>query len=258
MSVKPILLPDYQKELAWAKEVACLAGAFLKEHFGETHVVQSLTSSDVKLLLDQETQALIFSELEKRDPEASFLGEEGEQKCSSSEREWIIDPIDGTVNYFRHIPHFCVSMALRVRGEVVLGVIYDPMLGELFYGQRGQGAYCNGVRLQTSSYADWSQAVVFLTHSQGNRLQCEGGTCAAASFFKVRMGGSSALSLAYVAMGRFDAHLQGSLYLWDMAAGVLLLEEAGGKAYYEPKNREPFSLVATNGHLPAIFSYINK
>jgi fructose-1,6-bisphosphatase/inositol monophosphatase family enzyme len=154
-----------------------------------------------------------------RDP-----GEAGNAENASTEFEWVIDPIDGTVNYFYGIHHFCISIALREKSEIIVGVIYDPMRDELWHAELGGRGYLNGKPIEVSQYTEISQSVVSVGMSKTMaELEVD------LSIFqdllararKCRMMGSAALDLAYVAPGRFDAYIERSVNWWDIAAGVL-------------------------------------
>ena len=186
-----------------------------------------------------------------------MLGEEGYTGDRNSENEWIVDPIDGTVNYFYTIPWFCVSIALRRGGEVVLGVIYDPMMDECWHVEKGGVPYMNGVPMHCSFRKRMAEAVVFVGHGKTDGSKEKGIERFAKIAWqvrKVRNNGSAALALAYIACGRFDAYVESVISIWDIAAGVLLVEAAGGKVILEPKkdNPEQFAIVVWNGCIPIV------
>ncbi len=242
-----------QGRLVHAMQVARLAGSFLKTHFNDTeHLVDELLAHDIKLKLDKQTQDLISRHLLEMFPDDAILGEEGDGGCSGADYEWIIDPIDGTVNYFYSIPIFCVSIALRYRGDIILGCVYDPMQDECYSALRGAGAYCNDRQLRVSSRAEMAQAVIFVGHGRHDRSGEEGIRRFAqlsAQVRKVRILGSAALSLCYIAAGRFDAYLENLIHLWDFAAAKIILEEAGGVLDFTPADASGISgaVLASNG-----------
>jgi myo-inositol-1(or 4)-monophosphatase len=171
-----------------------------------------------------------------------------------SEFQWVIDPIDGTVNYFYGIPHFAVSIALRQAGRIIVGVIYDPMRDELWSVEEGGVATLNGLPAVVSDRKVLSEAVVSVGMAKSLANINSGLPLferMLRSAKKCRMMGSAALDIAYVACGRLDAYIESSISLWDVAAGVLLLERAGGKVILEPHQTaaEKFSIVASNGSL---------
>ncbi len=237
-----------------AIEAAKQAGAFLREHFENTDSLQvnESTQHDIKLELDLRSQSLITDVLLGAHPEHALYGEEGIAGNQDSPWQWIVDPIDGTVNYFYGIPHFCVSIALRQEGTLQLGVIYDPMTDELWTAARGEGASRNGQPIQASRRVDPKECVMTVGFSKTVAAMEDGLArfqSISRSVRKIRMMGSAALGLAYVANGRLDAYLEGSLGLWDIAAGVVLVEEAGGKVSWVPREDDPdkFGVAASNG-----------
>jgi myo-inositol-1(or 4)-monophosphatase len=165
-------------------------------------------------------------------PHHSFLGEEGSPKGpANAEFRWIVDPLDGTTNYVHQIPHYCVSVALERRNELVCGAVYDPVSRECFTAQAGQGAYLNERRLTVSKVERIEQAVVVVSlppqmTSESRELAEMVRVAVAAQ--ALRRTGSAALNLCYVAAGRFDAYWGGNTKAWDVAAGALMIREAGG------------------------------
>jgi len=230
------------------------AGELLRKNFSKPLMVNVEEAHDIKLELDVRSQELITTLLLNEFPDHSILGEEGSSENSATEFEWVIDPIDGTVNYFYSIPHFCISIALKNRGEIIVGVIYDPMRDELWTAQRGEQACLNGRPIQVSNHTELAQAIV----SIGMSKTLEEAEIALAIFKdllhkarKCRMMGSAALDLAYVASGRYDAYIERSVNWWDIAAGVLLVECAGGKMAIEPSRviEGKLSVIGWNGKI---------
>lgn len=242
-------------EMTTAIQAAKSAGAFLKKHFYEQKKVDEASQNDIKLELDKLSQKLITEGILSVFPNHAVLGEEGYTGDRNSECEWIVDPIDGTVNYFYTIPWFCVSIALRRRGEVVLGVIYDPMMDECWHVEKGGIPYMNDHPMHCSQRERMAEAVVFVGHGKTDGSKEKGIERFARIAWqvrKVRNNGSAALALAYIACGRFDAYVESVISIWDVAAGVLLVEAAGGKVVLEPKedNPEQFAIAAWNGRIP--------
>ena len=237
-----------------AIKVARAAGALVKEHFGRPLKVNFEEAHDIKLELDVRSQALITELLLEKFPDHAILGEEGSAENAATEFEWVIDPIDGTVNYFYSIPHFCISIALRQKGEIVVGVIYDPMRDELWHAELGGKAYLNNKPIEVSQSTDISQSVVSVGMSK-TRAELEVGLSVFQDLLtrarKCRMMGSAALDLAYVATGRFDAYIERSVNWWDIAAGVLLVKCAGGRLTVAPSaiQNGKLSVVAWNGKM---------
>ena len=181
---------------------------------------------------DLEAEQAIRDVLMGATPQASWVGEESGVAPGDSTLEWIVDPLDGTTNFLSGIPHFSVSIALREAGTTVRGVVYQPLTGEVFAAARGEGASCNGAPMRVSARASWDQMILttgvphagsphhalFETQLRAIRDRVGG----------IRRFGSAALDLAWVAAGRFDGFWEQGLQAWDVAAGNLLVEEAGG------------------------------
>jgi len=238
-----------------AVDAARLAGALLRENFYKEKEVDASLPHDIKLKLDVQTQDLIESFLAKAYPDYAFYGEEGITGPKNSPNQWIVDPIDGTVNYFYQIPHFCVSIALRKAGEIVLGVIYDPMMDELWVVEKGQTATLNGMPISCSPRTQLSEAIVFVGHgstSQAMDVGIDRFTRISRQVKKMRITGSAALAMAYVSCGRYDAYLEGRISLWDIAAGQLLVEAGGGSVQVTPHatDKDKLQIRATNGKIP--------
>ncbi len=237
-----------------AVDAARAAGDLLLQQFGSSLTVNEFTAHDIKLDLDVRTQELITTMLLGRFPDHAIYGEEGLAGNQSSDFHWIVDPIDGTVNYFYGIPHFCVSIALRERGEIIVGVIYDPSRDELWQVERGGTPTLNGAAIRVSQRDKLSDAVLSIGFAK-SKSTIAAGLPVLEHFIgrarKCRLMGSAALDLAYVACGRFDAYIESSVSLWDVAAGKLLVEAAGGKFEMEPRTDNPdkISVRASSGLL---------
>jgi len=235
-----------------AEKAARAAGKLLRKNFGRPQRVNAVAAHDIKLQIDIQTQELITKLLLKEFPGHALYGEEGIVGDQSSEHQWIVDPLDGTVNYFYGIPHFCVSIALRLRNEVMVGVIYDPIRREMWKGQKGEISKLNGDPVHVSDRADLAEAVVSVGLAKT-------GETINANFpllqqmvhrvRKCRVLGSAALDMAYVACGRLDAYIEQGISLWDIAAGWLLVENAGGTVDLHPREdmKDKYSIVASNG-----------
>ena len=238
-----------------AIDAARQAGALIKANFGGVLGVNEMKQYDIKLELDVRAQELITAILLRSFPDHAIYGEEGMTGNQAGSHQWIVDPIDGTVNYFYGIPHFCVSIALRVAGEIVLGVIYDPMQDELFVGRKGHAPVLNGQAIQVSARAQLADAMITVGFSK-NRESIDAGLQRFKELLfqvrKTRMLGSAALGMAYVAAGRLDAYIEEVISLWDVAAGIILVQTAGGSARMFAKDaaNEKYSMCATNGKLP--------
>lgn len=231
------------------------AGKLLKENFGREAEVDEALQHDIKLALDKESQDLIEAILIGARPDDAFYGEEGLGGSQGSSRQWIVDPIDGTVNFFYGIPHFCISIALRVDDEVVLGVIHDPIVGETWTVEKGGQPCLNGRPISCSKREKLEECALFIgcgKDEEALRIGLERFRKGSLRARKMRMMGSAALGLAYIATGRLDAYVESRISLWDIAAGKLLVEAAGGKVDLEPSPNHPdsWAIVATNGLIP--------
>ncbi len=242
-------------DLELAVHAAHTAGKLLRQHFGSDAIVDEATHHDIKLALDKESQELITEILLGARPGDALYGEEGLAGNQESDRQWIVDPIDGTVNFFYGIPHFCVSIALRVAGEIVVGVIHDPMVGETWSVEKGGPALLDGKPIQTSKRAEFAESILFVGCGKDEaalQTGIERFRRASVRARKMRMMGSAALGMAYIACGRLDAYIESRISLWDIAAGQLLVETAGGKVELTavPGAGDAWSIVASNGVLP--------
>ena len=243
--------------LETAIKAAKSAGDLLKEHYYKDKEVDSYEQYDIKLELDVMSQNLISEVILNDFPDHSIIGEEGDSLSNQSEYRWVVDPIDGTVNYFYGIPHFCVSIALKKATEDkwLVGVIYDPMMDELWAVEDGQEPTLNGRPISTSQRSKMSDAVVTVGFSKSKEALDAGFERyrnISTSVRKSRMMGSAALALAYIACGRLDAYIEDVISLWDIAAGKLLVEAAGGKVdLIESKiTKGKLSICSWNGRLP--------
>ena len=196
------------------------ASKILIRDFGELEKLQVskkgpndfVTNSDLKV------EKIIIEELFKARPNYSILGEEsGLEYNKDKENLWILDPIDGTINFLHGIPHFAISIALQSKNEIVSGLIFDPIKNEMFYAEKNNGAFFNNQRIKVSKKNEIKDCL-FAT---GGKLEKEPNIA-------YRKSGSAALDMAYVAAGRYDGFFQKNLNLWDIAAGIILVKEAGG------------------------------
>ena len=240
--------------LATAVEAARAAGALLRENYESDLHVDEMLTHDIKLQLDVRSQELITRIILGHHPDHAIFGEEGVAGDSASPFQWIVDPIDGTVNYYFGIPHFCVSIALREGDEITHGVIYDPMLDEMFTVGPGEPPMRNGKPISVSRRAAWKEAVITVGFSKSNEaidIGLERYRRIAHQVRKTRMLGSAALGMAYIACGRLDAYFEEAVSLWDIAAGELLIQRAGGSVLRMPKpGTDKFGVVSSNGLLP--------
>jgi myo-inositol-1(or 4)-monophosphatase len=242
-------------DLALGTHAALEAGKLLRKHFGTDTVVDESSAHDIKLALDKESQELITQILLDARPGDALYGEEGIAGNQDSERHWIVDPIDGTVNYYYGIPHFCVSIALRVGEEIVVGVIHDPMVGETWTVEKGGVPQLNGQPITTSKRTELAESILFVGCGKDDaalRTGMDRFQRASLRARKMRMMGSAALGMAYIACGRLDAYIEFRISLWDIAAGKLLVEAAGGVVELTAVTgyADAWSIVASNGKIP--------
>lgn len=265
---------SYQKQLRVARDAALAAGNLLREHASKNHddfIVDHREAHDIKLELDRRSQALIEKKLLEAFPDYAIYGEEGISGDPNAEYEWIIDPIDGTVNFFYGIPHFAISIALRkkrgplklsasnekeaIKKSILVGVIYDPMRNELWEASRGGSVTLNDKPIHVSKRSQLSEAVlsigmsksaITMEHTLPRFIEMM------RSAHKCRIMGSATLDIAYVACGRLDAYIEGQISLWDIAAGVLIVEMAGGFIDLQTHTREKdkYSIIASSGAIP--------
>ncbi|NMC80795.1 MAG: inositol monophosphatase [Chloroflexi bacterium] len=252
-------------ELTAAVQAARQAGRLLRENFARQHQIMYKGVIDLVTEMDQEAEALITTSLRQSFPDYGFLGEEGSRAEGNGKACWIIDPIDGTTNYAHGYPFFAVSIALEVQGEITVGVVYNPMLDELFTAQKGKGAFLNGEAIRVTSTADIARALLasgfpydVWTNPINNCRQWEK---AIRRTISVRCDGAASIDLAYVAAGRIDGYWELDLEAWDMAAGVLLVQEAGGRVsqcFGEDFSINQRNVLASNGSLhPALRTLLN-
>ena len=245
-------------ELEAATDAARAAGGLLREQLGKMRQVRHKGPADLVTDLDQRTEDLIASLLREAFPTYGTVGEEGGEQFVSDNPRWLVDPIDGTVNYIRGYPFFSVSIALEREGEVSVGVVYNPILDELFVAEKGKGATLNGQPIQVSATASLDQSVLasgfpydVWTSEADNSREWRRFLKRALS---LRSDGSAALDLCHVAAGRIDGYWELELGPWDMAAGALIAQEAGGSVTQVDGDRfDPYkrNVLASNGRLHA-------
>lgn len=214
------------------EKIVRAAGALMHKAFTATEKpVYSLKGrQDYLTATDGAVEQFVRDEIARRFPGDGVLGEEAGGAIDGA-RLWIVDPVDGTANFARQIPHFCISLGLMVEGVVQAGAIYEPMHDELFIAERGKGAWLNGQRMQVSSVSEMPAATVEIGWSTRTPVQTWLDLIgnAARAGCAVRRAGSGALGLAYVAAGRIEGYAEAHINAWDVAAGLLLVTEAGGR-----------------------------
>ena len=204
---------------------------------------------------DRKAETILYKELSKARPSYGFILEEGGIVAGEDDHTWIIDPLDGTTNFLHGIPHFAISIGLQKGTEIIAGVIYDPVKDELFYAEKGGGAFLNERRLRVSGRSQLSEALLatgipFASHSLDVRQKfqktLEGVMPLVAG---VRRFGAAALDMAYVAAGRFEGYWESPISSWDVAAGIVIVREAGGYVSDMKGGEDIFgtrSIIATN------------
>jgi myo-inositol-1(or 4)-monophosphatase len=258
-------LAEQKRALVCAVRAARAAGKVMKDNLRTTKTVSSATQHDIKLELDVRCQNMIERDLRKAFPDIALLGEEGDSGDTTTDQRWVVDPIDGTVNFTYGVPHACVSIALQEKAAdpraagyddgyaTLAGVVYDPFCDELWTAIRGQPALLNGNKIRVSQRSNLGEAIVSIGFAK-TRESLE----RTLPYFnqlvhrvrKVRIMGSATLALTYVASGRFDAYVEAGISLWDIAAGGLILECAGGEFWHRPiPGRHAYRMIATNGLL---------
>ena len=209
------------------------AGRILVRRYRTGESVKMKGLADIVTATDVEAQGVVVRRLCRAFPDHGILAEEGLDTTAGAEWRWILDPLDGTKNFARGIPNFCVSIAAERRGRVELGVVYDPIHEELFVGVRQHGAWCNGKPIRVSGVKDLRSALVATgcPHRVGKFVESIALTFGrfAARSLGVRDRGAGALDLCYVACGRFEGYWEIDQSPWDIAAGGLIVEEAGGR-----------------------------
>jgi len=249
--------------LAVAVKAAHAAGDIMRRNRLASKKINEATQRDIKLELDVRCQRKIESMLTKAHPEIAVLGEEENAGDIESELRWVVDPIDGTVNFTYGIPHACVSIALQQRltkqnkygenYETIIGAVYDPFVEELWTAIRGQAAKLNGKRIQVNDgpLKEAMLSIGFAKDKKTMDYMIPYFNKLALKIRKPRMMGSATLALTYVACGRFHGYIESKVNLWDIAAGGLVLECAGGEFWRTPrrKGEHSYVVVATNGRI---------
>jgi myo-inositol-1(or 4)-monophosphatase len=248
------IIMEWETYLQAAQEAARLAGDMLQAHRASEHSISYKGVVDLVTESDRQSQAMIVDHLSERFPDHDFLAEEDLSEMRGSEFCWIIDPLDGTTNFAHGFPVFSVSIALQRLGETGVGVVFDPTRGEMFTALRGSGAELNGRRISVSSTAELDRSLLAtgfpydIRESRENNLDHFVDFAVRAQ--AVRRCGSAALDLCYVACGRFDGFWELKLASWDVAAGLLMVAEAGGRVtdfQGGPPDSSGRETVASNG-----------
>lgn len=251
-------MPLLSSEINVLEKVCNKASKIIIRDFGEIEKLQVSKKGpgDFVTKTDKKVEQIIIEELEKARPGFNILAEEGGTTENKSEYTWIIDPIDGTTNFMHGIPHFAISIGLEKNGEVIAGIIFDPIKNEMFYAEKGRGAYLNNSRIRVSSRNNIADSIALTggpAFAENNKqIFYEEYIAMSNHFHQVRKLGSAALDLAYVAAGRAEIFWHKNLKYWDIAAGIIIVKEAGGtisdfkgKTFDLSKNQ----LLATNSRI---------
>ncbi|MDR3588365.1 MAG: inositol monophosphatase family protein [Negativicutes bacterium] len=242
---------DLANVLEKVTELVLTVGAMQQENLDTARLEVDTKSSSIDLVteIDKKSEQMIVGFIQKQYPSHGILAEESGRYPADSDYLWIVDPLDGTTNYAQGLPIFCVSIALQYRGETVLGVIYCPVVNQLFTAIRGRGAWLNGRKLQVSAKQNLIDSVL----ATGFPYDIADNPANNITYFRriivkaraVRRIGSAAYDLACVAAGKFDAYWELKTMPWDVAAGMLLVEEAGGRIVHFREDRG-ISIIAGN------------
>ncbi len=258
-------LAEQKQALACAIQAARAAGKLIRQNLGSVKKINTATQHDIKLELDVRCQKLIERKLRATFPDVAVLGEEGVVGDPESARRWVVDPIDGTVNFTYGIPHACVSIALQTRNEgrgtrksppeftTLVGVVFDPFLDELWTAIRGQPARLNGKIIHVSRRRKLAESIVAMGFAKDQTTLAKMLPVFHAlvpRVRKIRLLGAAALSMTWVAAGRMDAYQEYGIRLWDIAAGGLIVECAGGEFWRRAVTGEhTYELCVSNGRI---------
>ena len=218
------------------------ASKILIRDFGEIEKLQVSKKgpSDFVTNSDLKTEKIIIEELVKGRPDYSIISEEnGVKNNKDNKNTWIIDPIDGTVNFLHGIPHFAISIALKHGDEIISGLIFDPIKDEMFYAEKDNGAFLNNKRIRVSKKNNIRECLFATSGLIDKKIE-----------FSYRKSGSAALDMAYTACGRYDGYFQKNLHLWDIAAGLILVKEAGGMTNeIDLRNHNDLKIIASSPNI---------
>lgn len=218
------------QELRLAVHALEEAGAVVRKGYGRIKTVTEKRNQEIVTDVDRRSERVIRQALNKESPHA-ILGEEGEKSKALGTTYWTVDPLDGTSNFSRNIPFFSISIALIKKDIISVGAILHPLTGELFYAERGRGVFKNGKAISVSKLSALQKSILFVNHGYAleDRVRYGETTKRFSSIASLKKLGSTALELCYVAQGSAEAFLSSGDELWDYAAGLLFVEEAGGK-----------------------------
>lgn len=231
------------------------SGIYVRDNFHKEKVVKNKGRSNLVSNVDIQSEKLIIDVLQKEYPQWDIISEESFPDNNSDSYTWIIDPVDGTTNFIYGIPFIAINIALKFKGSIVIGLTYDPLRDELFHAEKNKGAYLNHKPIQGSNISDISKAII----SCDLGYDYKNGDYALKTVHRLwgkalclRILGSAALGMAYVACGRINVYFHQSVYLWDIASGLLLVREAGGEVDIPgslPEAGTTTELIASNSNL---------
>jgi myo-inositol-1(or 4)-monophosphatase len=255
------MYPELELMLRFAEETARSAGALLRDAYYQPVSITNKSKIDLVTQADHESEALIVSAIKARYPNHGILAEESGSIVvdhpEASELIWIIDPLDGTTNFAHKFPVFSVSIAVRDASDLLIGVIYDPLRDECFSAARGTGAFLNGAPIRVSAMGTLDESLLATGFPYTSHTAEDNNTGAFSVFARkaqgIRRAGSAALDMAYVACGRFDGYWELIVQPWDVAAGIVIVREAGGRVSDYTGDEDTFRMmdarrtVTTNG-----------
>lgn len=245
-----------------AIEAALKAGSTIKRSVGRIASISYKGIDNIVTDVDKKSEAIIITHIRRSFPDHAILSEESAPRGGISQYKWIIDPLDGTTNFAHAFPFFSVSIALEKTGEIIMGVVFDPMRDELFYAEKDAGAFLNRRRIFVSKTRKLSQGFLSTGFSYGNKEKGKNVRHFRNLLMKslaIRRPGSAALDLCYVACGRFDGFWEMNLFPWDSAAGVVIVREAGGLVTrFDGSRFTPYDkdILASNSHIHSQISRV--
>jgi myo-inositol-1(or 4)-monophosphatase len=246
----------YKELAAIAEQAARTAGEILRAGWGKHHAIEFKGAINLVTEVDRASEELILQHLRAATPDFDILTEESGKHGGGSAFRWVTAPVDGTTNYAHHFPYFCVSIGLEENGESVVGVVYEPILDQLFSATRGGGAFLNGEPIHCADAKSIGESIL-ATGLVYDVWESDRGIPEIVRMIKharsVRMNGSAALDLCNIACGRLDAYCDTGLYPWDLSAGRVILTEAGGtfRLYGDSTQVDEKYLIAANAHIHA-------
>ena len=244
----------------WAKE----AGRVQLEYFRSSNldIKTKFNDSDIVTAADKVSEEIIISNIRKKYPTHSILSEESGTSGYENDYRWVIDPLDGTTNFSSGLPEFCVSIGIQYKNQTIIGVVFAPYLGELFYAVRGEGAFLNGKKISTGNNTDIYKAVVTTGFPVDKDRTTDNNLDNVVRVLPLVRGlrrlGSAAVDICYVAAGYLDAYWELNLHEWDVCAALLIAEEAGAKYEFFRNDRNISVVVANPGIMPQILPLLSK